>query len=154
MYREQFPEAMQCLATGLEECLPALRFPETHQRWIRTTNLLERLFGEGQRRSKVILRGRIIPLGFIAFVRRKICQKHGLTTSQPASSSGLRFVSQPLDLGSWRPVFRRSSGLTGIWREVWKRAVFFGESVPGRSGLHPELQRTAISIRPSTVQEG
>jgi transposase-like protein len=54
MYREQFPEAMKCLATGLEECLTALRFPETHRKRIRTTNLLERLFGEGQRRSKVI----------------------------------------------------------------------------------------------------
>jgi len=56
MYQEQFPEAMKCLATGLEECLTALRFPETHQKRIRTTNLLERLFGEGQRRSKVIPR--------------------------------------------------------------------------------------------------
>ena len=53
MYQEQFPEAMKCLATGLEECLTALRFPEAHRKRIRTTNLLERLFGEGQRRSKV-----------------------------------------------------------------------------------------------------
>ena len=56
MYREQFPEAMKCLATGLEECLTALRFPEPHRKRVRTTNLLERLFGEGQRRSKVIPR--------------------------------------------------------------------------------------------------
>jgi len=56
MYREQFPEAMKCLRTDLEECLTALRFPEPHRKRIRTTNLLERLFGEGQRRSKVIPR--------------------------------------------------------------------------------------------------
>lgn len=56
MYRDQFPEAMKCLATGLEECLTALRFPEAHRKRIRTTNLLERLFGEGQRRAKVIPR--------------------------------------------------------------------------------------------------
>ena len=55
-YREQFPEAMKCLATDLEECLTALRFPEAHRKRIRTTNLLERLFGEGQRRLKVIPR--------------------------------------------------------------------------------------------------
>ncbi len=55
-YREQFPEAMKCLATDLEEVLTALRFPESHRKRIRTTNLLERLFGEGQRRSKVIPR--------------------------------------------------------------------------------------------------
>jgi putative transposase len=56
MYQEQFPEAMKCLATGLEECLTALRFPGNHRKRIRTTNLLERLFGEGQRRAKVIPR--------------------------------------------------------------------------------------------------
>ena len=56
MYHEQFPEAMKCLRTDLEECLTALRFPEPHRKRIRTTNLLERLFEEGQRRSKVIPR--------------------------------------------------------------------------------------------------
>jgi transposase-like protein len=56
MYQEQFPEAMKCLRADLEECLTALRFPEPHRKRIRTTNLLERLFGEGQRRSKVIRR--------------------------------------------------------------------------------------------------
>jgi transposase-like protein len=47
---------MKCLATDLGECLRALRFPEPHRKRIRTTNLLERLFGEGRRRSKVIPR--------------------------------------------------------------------------------------------------
>ena len=47
---------MKCLATDLAECLTALRFPELHRKRIRTTNLLERLFGEGQRRCKVIPR--------------------------------------------------------------------------------------------------
>ena len=47
---------MKCLATGLEECLTALRFPELHRKRVRTTNLLERLFGEGKRRAKVIPR--------------------------------------------------------------------------------------------------
>jgi len=56
MYHEQFPEAMKCLRTVLAESLTALGFPETHRKRIRTTNLLERLFGEGRRRSKVIPR--------------------------------------------------------------------------------------------------
>jgi putative transposase len=56
MYEREYPEAMKCLGTDLEECLTALRFPETHRKRIRTTNLLERLFGEGQRRAKVIPR--------------------------------------------------------------------------------------------------
>ena len=55
-YREAFPEAMRCLEHDLEECLTALKFPFLHRRQIRTTNLLERLFGEGKRRGKVIPR--------------------------------------------------------------------------------------------------
>lgn len=53
-HREAFPEAMKCLDRDLEECLTVLKFPFAHWRKIRTTNLLERLFGEGKRRTKVI----------------------------------------------------------------------------------------------------
>lgn len=55
-YQEAFPAAMKCLAQDLGECLTALKLPLAHRKQIRTTNLLERLFGEGQRRSKVIPR--------------------------------------------------------------------------------------------------
>ena len=55
-HRDAFPSAMKCLEQDLEECLTALRFPFVHRRSIRTTNLLERLFGEGRRRSKVVPR--------------------------------------------------------------------------------------------------
>ena len=47
---------MKCLATDLEEVLTALRFPASHRKRIRASNLLERLFGEGKRRSKVVPR--------------------------------------------------------------------------------------------------
>jgi len=56
MYEQDYPEAMKCLATDLEECLTALNFPAAHRKRIRTTNLLERLFGEGRRRSKIVPR--------------------------------------------------------------------------------------------------
>jgi transposase-like protein len=56
MYEKDYPEAMKCLKADLAELLTALRFPETHRKRIRTTNLLKRLFGEGKRRSKVIPR--------------------------------------------------------------------------------------------------
>ena len=56
MYQDDYPEAMKCLAADLEECLTVLRLPEAHRKRVRTTNLLERLFGEGRRRSKVIPR--------------------------------------------------------------------------------------------------
>jgi putative transposase len=55
-YRDQFPAAMRCLEQDLEECLTALKFPFAHRVQIRTTNLLDRLFGEGKRRTKVIPR--------------------------------------------------------------------------------------------------
>jgi putative transposase len=55
-YEADHPEAMKCLRTDLEEVLTALRFPESHRKRIRTINLLERLFAEGQRRAKVIPR--------------------------------------------------------------------------------------------------
>ncbi len=55
-HRDAFPEAIKCLERDLEECLTALKFPLLHRRQIRTTNLLERLFGEGKRRTKSIPR--------------------------------------------------------------------------------------------------
>lgn len=55
-YQDRFPAAMKCLAQDIEECLTALKLPFAHRRQTRTTNLLERLFGEGKRRSKIIPR--------------------------------------------------------------------------------------------------
>lgn len=53
-FKDRFPSAMECLEKDLEETLTCLKFPEAHRSRIRTTNLLERLFGEGKRRTKVI----------------------------------------------------------------------------------------------------
>lgn len=55
-FRDRYPAAMECLERDLEECVTYLRFPEAHQKRIRTTNRLERLNGEGRRRTKVIPR--------------------------------------------------------------------------------------------------
>lgn len=55
-FKARYPSAMECLEEGLEECIVYLRFPREHHRRIRTTNLLERTFGEGKRRTKVIPR--------------------------------------------------------------------------------------------------
>ncbi len=53
-FRGRFPAAMVCLQEDLEASLQCLRFPAEHQKRIRTTNVLERLFGENRRRVKVI----------------------------------------------------------------------------------------------------
>jgi len=55
-FRDRYPAAMECVERDLEECLTYLRFPEAHHGRIRTTNRLERLNGEGRRRTKVIPR--------------------------------------------------------------------------------------------------
>jgi putative transposase len=53
-FRNRFPAAMACLAEDLEACLQCLKLPIEHHKRVRTTNLLERLFGENRRRVKVI----------------------------------------------------------------------------------------------------
>ena len=55
-FRDRYPSAMECLEGDMEECLTYLKFPEAHWKVIRTSNLLERTFGEGRRRTKVIPR--------------------------------------------------------------------------------------------------
>jgi transposase-like protein len=55
-FRDRYTAAMDCLEADLEECVTYLRFPQAHHRRIRTTNRLERLNGEGRRRTKVIPR--------------------------------------------------------------------------------------------------
>ena len=53
-YGSDLPSALACLDDDFAACITHLRFPLTHRRAIRTTNLLERLFGEERRRTKVI----------------------------------------------------------------------------------------------------
>jgi putative transposase len=55
-FRDRYPAAMECLERDLEECVTYLRFPAAHHRRLRTTNRLERLAGEGRRRTTVIPR--------------------------------------------------------------------------------------------------
>ncbi len=55
-FRDRYTAAMECLERDLEECVTYLRFPAAHHHRIRTTNRLERLNGEGRRRTKVIPR--------------------------------------------------------------------------------------------------
>lgn len=55
-FKDRYTGAIECLEKDLEETLTYLKFPKEHHRSIRTTNLLERTFGEGKRRTKVIPR--------------------------------------------------------------------------------------------------
>jgi putative transposase len=53
-YERELPSAVACFVDDFEACIAHLRLPIVHRRAIRTTNLLERLFGEERRRTKVI----------------------------------------------------------------------------------------------------
>jgi len=55
-FEDRYTSAMESLEEDLAECLTYLRFPQTHWKIIRTSNLMERTFVEGRRRTKVIPR--------------------------------------------------------------------------------------------------
>lgn len=53
-HRRRYPQAMECLAKSLPECIVCLKLPHCHRIRVRTTNSLERLIEEGRRRTKVM----------------------------------------------------------------------------------------------------
>jgi transposase-like protein len=50
-YAKVYPSAVDCLQRDLDACLTFYSFPEKHWKFIRTTNCIERLFGEVKKRS-------------------------------------------------------------------------------------------------------
>jgi transposase-like protein len=50
-YEKTYPSAIECLRRDLEACLTFYSFPEKHWKFIRTTNIIERIFGEVKKRS-------------------------------------------------------------------------------------------------------
>ncbi len=55
-YHARYTSAVECFKDDLEACIQHLRCPAKHRKYITTTNLVERSFGEENRRSKVIPR--------------------------------------------------------------------------------------------------
>ncbi len=53
-YEREFPSATACFLDDFEACVAHLQLPIAHRRVTRTTNLLERAFGEERRRTKII----------------------------------------------------------------------------------------------------
>lgn len=54
LYARDFPSAVAAFDEDFEACIAHLRLPIAHRKAIRTTNLLERLFGEERRRTKTL----------------------------------------------------------------------------------------------------
>jgi transposase-like protein len=53
-YDRELPSVVACFRDDFDACIAHLRFPLQHRKVIRTTNLLERLFLEERRRTKII----------------------------------------------------------------------------------------------------
>jgi transposase-like protein len=53
-YEHDYPSATKCFLDDFDACIAHLQPPISHRRATRTTNMLERLFGEERRRTKVI----------------------------------------------------------------------------------------------------
>ena len=86
-YQGLYPSAMKAFAEDLEACLNHLRCPVKHRKGIRTTNLLERTFGEEKRRSKVIPR----------FFDEKSCLKLAFATLIRVSERWQRIRISPFE---------------------------------------------------------
>ena len=54
LYGERFPKAVSVFEAGIEEALTYLGYPGSHHARLRTTNMLERLFQEVKRRTRVV----------------------------------------------------------------------------------------------------
>ena len=72
-YAAVAPSALGCFDDDFEACVAHLRLPVTHRRMTRTTNLLERLFGEERWRLKIVPNGfgekPVLKLMFGALIR-------------------------------------------------------------------------------------
>src|SRR3954451_8929374 len=54
LYEKSYPKAVAVFEAGVEDALTYLRYPGSHHARIRTTNMLERLFKEVKRRTRVV----------------------------------------------------------------------------------------------------
>lgn len=88
-YQRHFPSAVECFQDDLEARLNHLKLPVEHRKKVRTTNLLERAFGEQKRRTKVIPR----------FFDEKSCLKLVFAALWRASQSwrGVRVSTKDLE---------------------------------------------------------
>jgi putative transposase len=54
IYEKSYPKAVAAFEAGIEDALTYLSFPGSHHAKVRTTNMLERLFKEVKRRTRVV----------------------------------------------------------------------------------------------------
>ena len=54
LYKKSYPKAVSVFEAGIDDTLTYLSYPGSHHSRIRTTNMLERLFKEVKRRTRVV----------------------------------------------------------------------------------------------------
>jgi len=125
-YGRSFPSAVECFQDDLPAKLNHLKLPAEHRKRVRTTNLLERGFGEQKRRTKVIPR----------FFNEKACIKLVFAVLWRASQSwrGIRMSANDLELidqlaarlgihepkGQFRPALKSSQTNSAMSQHVQK----------------------------------
>jgi len=114
-YEKRFPSAVKCFLDDFEACIAHLRFPIAHRRVIRTTNLLERLFGEERRRMKIVANAfgerAVLKLMYAALIRASESWRG--VQIKPFELKQLEAVGKELDAEYQRrhePVNTRSEG--------------------------------------------
>jgi transposase-like protein len=116
-YEKRFPSAVKCFLDDFEACIAHLRFPIAHRRVIRTTNLLERLFGEERRRMKIVANAfgerAVLKLMYAALIRASESWR-GIQV-KPFETRQLHAVAEELDVEYRRrhePTRTKSEGVS------------------------------------------
>ena len=90
-YANLLPSALSCFEDDFDACIAHLRLPVTHRRFLRTTNLLERLFVEERRRLMIIPNG---------FGEKPVGVRAQAETL--AKAIGALKLDRPVVVGHWR----------------------------------------------------
>ena len=101
-YADKYPSAIKSFQEDFEACIQHMMFPAGHQKYITTTNLLERAFVEQKRRTKIIPR----------FFDEKSCLKLVYATMVRVSEKWRRVKMSEYDLA----VLKNIKKLYG-WKE-------------------------------------
>jgi putative transposase len=118
-YGRELPAVAQCFTDDFDACIAHLRFPLRHRKVIRTTNLLERLFLEERRRTKIIPQAfgerPVLKLMYAAVIRAAD-RWRGLTVGE-FEQRQLRAIREELDRAHAervRPVVRRNASASAV----------------------------------------
>ena len=118
-YGHELPAVVQCFVDDFDACIAHLRFPLRHRKVIRTTNLLERLFLEERRRTKIIPNAfgerPVLKLMYAAMIRAAD-RLRGITVGE-FEQRQLRAIREELDRAHAervRPVVRPNASASAV----------------------------------------